>query len=105
MIARIWRGWTKASDADEYLDYVLKTGAREYRETPGNRGAYVLRRQQGDRTEFLTLSFWDSLEAVKKFAGEEVARAVFYPEDDRFLVDRERTVSHFELIDAASRGG
>lgn len=106
MIARIWRGWTKSSDADEYVEYVRRTGTKEYLETPGNRGAYILRRQQGDRTEFLTLSFWDSLEAVKKFAGESVDRAVFYPEDDRFLVDRERTVSHYDVIDAsAGQGG
>ncbi len=104
MIARIWRGWTRSSDADRYLEYILKTGAKEYRDTPGNRGAYVLRRQEGDRTEFLTLSFWDSLEAVKKFAGENVERAVFYPEDDEFLVDREWTVTHFELINAAEKG-
>jgi len=101
MIARIWKGWTKSSDADRYLDYVLETGAKEYRTTAGNRGAYILRRQLGDRTEFLTLSFWDSMEAVKRFAGQDAERAVFYPEDDKFLIDRERTVTHFELIDAS----
>lgn len=104
MIARIWRGWTKSSDADRYLEYILETGAKEYRETPGNRGAYVLRRQVGDRAEFLTLSFWDSLEAVKGFAGQDVERAVFYPADDKFLVDRERTVAHFEVINASEKG-
>jgi len=98
MIARIWRGWTRASDADEYAEYVLKTGGTEYRATPGNRGAYILRRQQGDRTEFLTVSFWESMEAVERFAGKIPERAVFYPEDDRFLVERERTVSHYDLI-------
>lgn len=102
MIARIWRGWTRASDADAYVKYVLETGTKEYLETPGNRGAFILRRQQGDRTEFLTLSFWDSLESVKGFAGDEVERAVFYPEDDKYLLDREMTVSHFELINAAA---
>jgi heme-degrading monooxygenase HmoA len=70
---------------------------REYRATPGNRGAWIMRRDDGDRTEFVTLSFWDSLEAVEAFAGEDVERAVFYPEDDRFLVDREVTVRHWQL--------
>src|SRR5207247_4340220 len=96
MLARTWRGWTRSEDADEYVDYLLQTGIPEYRRTPGNRGAYILRRAEGGRTEFVTLSFWDSLEAVRAFAGQAVERAVFYPEDDRFLVDRETTVRHFE---------
>lgn len=54
-------------------------------------------REDGDRTEFLTISFWDSMEAVAGFAGDDVDRAVFYPEDDRFLVDREDTVLHYTV--------
>ena len=72
----------------------------EYTTTPGNRGAWILRRDDGDRTEFVTLSFWESLDAVREFAGQDVERAVFYPEDDRFLVERELVVAHFELIPA-----
>ena len=71
----------------------------EYRTTPGNRGAWILRRRDGDRVEFVTLSFWESMEAVEAFAGEHAETAVFYPEDDRFLVKREQTVDHFELFD------
>ena len=70
---------------------------REYRSTPGNRGAWILRRNEGDRTEFVTLTFWDSLEAIRGFAGGDVERAVFYPEDDRFLVEREERVHHWQL--------
>jgi heme-degrading monooxygenase HmoA len=103
MIARIWRGWTRVTDTDQYVQYVLKTGIKGYRETPGNRGAFILHRRQGDRTEFLTLSFWDSLDSIRGFAGDQVERAVFYPEDDRFLVDRETTVSHFEVVEVGSR--
>jgi heme-degrading monooxygenase HmoA len=101
MIARLWRGWTRAADAGEYIRYLQRTGLREYRATPGNRAAFLLHRTQGDRTEFITLSFWDSIDAVRAFAGDPVDRAVFYPQDDRFLVDRETTVSHFELIETA----
>jgi heme-degrading monooxygenase HmoA len=97
MIARTWRGWTRRDDADAYVEYLERTGMKEYRATPGNRGAWIMRRDDGDRTEFVTLTFWDSLDAVKGFAGEEVERAVFYPEDDRFLVDREVTVRHWHL--------
>jgi heme-degrading monooxygenase HmoA len=99
VIARMWRGWTTRADADAYAEYVERTGISAYRATPGNRGAWILRRPDGDRTEFVTLSFWDSLDAVRAFAGDDVQRAVFYPEDDRFLVEREVTVRHFELFD------
>jgi catechol 2,3-dioxygenase-like lactoylglutathione lyase family enzyme/heme-degrading monooxygenase HmoA len=99
VIARIWRGWTRTEDADAYVAYLQETGIPAYRATPGNRAAYVLRRREGDRTEFVTLTFWSSLDAVRGFAGEEVERAVFYPEDDRFLVDRETTVTHFEVFE------
>jgi heme-degrading monooxygenase HmoA len=99
MIARTWRGWTSAGDADTYVDYLHETGLKEYRETPGNRGAWILRRIEGERAEFVTLTFWDDMEAVRRFAGEQPERAVYYPEDERFLVDREDTVSHFELIE------
>ena len=98
MIARIWRGWTAANDADAYVDYLESTGMREYRDTPGNRGAWILRRTDHDRTEFVTLSFWESMDAVRGFAGEDPERAVFYPEDDRFLVARGEAVTRFELF-------
>jgi heme-degrading monooxygenase HmoA len=99
MIARIWRGATAASDADAYVDYLGDTGLKEYRETPGNQGAWLLRRIEGQRAEFLTLTFWDDMDAVRRFAGDEPERAVYYPEDDRFLIDREDMVSHFEIIE------
>jgi heme-degrading monooxygenase HmoA len=97
MLARIWRGATRTADADAYVDYVRKTGLREYRATEGNRGAWVLWRVVGDRAEFITLSFWESREAIRRFAGDDIDRAVFYPEDDRFLVDRGPTVDHYEV--------
>ena len=97
MVARTWRGWTHSEDADVYVLYLEDTGMREHRETPGNRGAWILRRNEGDRTEFVTLTFWDSLEAIRGFAGDDVERAVFYPEDDRFLVEREERVHHWQL--------
>jgi len=98
MIARTWRGWTALDDADTYVDYLNRTGMPSYRSTPGNRGAWILRRRVGDRIEFVTLSFWDSMDAIRVFAGDDPEQAVFYPEDDRFLVEREVTVRHFDLF-------
>jgi heme-degrading monooxygenase HmoA len=98
MIARTWRGAVRAEDADAYLEYLEATGLKEYRETPGNRGVFALRRIEGDRCEYLMLTLWDSFDAVKRFAGEDVETAVFYPEDDRFLVDRDLTSTHYEVV-------
>lgn len=98
MIARTWRGTVRATDADAYLEYLEATGLKEYRETPGNRGVYAFRRIEGDRCEYLLVTLWDSLEAVKAFAGDDIERAVFYPEDDRFLVDRDITSTHYDVV-------
>jgi heme-degrading monooxygenase HmoA len=100
MIVRIWRGWTRPHDAEAYAEYIERTGLAAYRATPGNEGAWILRRPDGDRVEFVTLSFWASLDAVRAFAGDPVDRAVFYPEDDRYLVARETSVTHFEALGA-----
>ena len=98
MIARIWRGWTAQSSADAYVEYMERTGMAEYVATPGNLDAYMLRRDLDDgRTEFVMVTLWASMEAVRRFAGDQPERAVFYPEDDQFLVDREVTVRHFEV--------
>jgi heme-degrading monooxygenase HmoA len=95
VIVRIWRGWTRPEDTKAYAEYITRTGIAEYEATPGNRGAYIVSRPDGDRTEFLTISFWDSRDSIVGFAGEDIDQAVFYPEDDQYLVDRETTVKHY----------
>jgi heme-degrading monooxygenase HmoA len=99
MIARIWRGVVRKDDADEYARYIADTGFRAYGETDGNRGAWMLRRDEDDRTEFLTLSMWESLDAVKAFAGEDHEAAVLYPEDERYLIETDPKVRHYEVVD------
>jgi heme-degrading monooxygenase HmoA len=98
MVARIWRGAARAADADAYAEYMRRTGIAGYRSTPGNRGAWMLRRNVGDKTEFVMLTLWDSVDAVKAFAGEDYERAVFYPEDDRYLIERDLTSAHYEVV-------
>jgi heme-degrading monooxygenase HmoA len=100
VIARTWRGWTAAADADRYMAYLEETGLREYRETPGNRGVLVLRRVVGAKAEFLLVSFWESHDAIRAFAGDDIEEAVYYPEDEAFLVDRELHVAHFDVLSA-----
>lgn len=105
MIARTWSGRTAAEDAGRYLEYLLETGVREYRRTPGNRGVYVLRKVEDGRAVFLLISLWDSMEAVRGFAGPDPERAVFYPEDERFLVEFDETVEHYEVLAGPGSGG
>jgi heme-degrading monooxygenase HmoA len=97
MVARIWRGAVRSADADEYAAYMRRTGLAAYRATPGNRGAWMLRRDVDDRTEFVMFTLWDSLDAVKAFAGDDYEQAVFYPEDDRFLIERDLVSSHYTV--------
>jgi heme-degrading monooxygenase HmoA len=98
MVARLWRGATKRSDADAYLAYLHGSGIAGYRSTPGNRGVLVLRRIVNDRAEFLLITLWQSEDAVRRFAGDDIEKAVFYPEDDRFLIARDERVDHFEEL-------
>lgn len=97
MIARIWLGRTRVEDAEEYLEYVKKTGVTQQRATLGNRSSMVLTREIGDEVEFLVLSVWESLAAVRAFAGDRPEVAVYYPEDERFLLELEPEVRHYEV--------
>lgn len=98
MIARTWHGITDASKADEYLDYLNKTGIPEYRATQGNLGVYVLRRIEGNKAHFLLLTLWESEDAIKRFAGTNMEKAKYYPEDEQFLLELEPTATHYEVM-------
>jgi heme-degrading monooxygenase HmoA len=99
MIARTWRGRTPAAKADDYLVYLQRTGLKEYAATEGNRGVLALRRLDGDQAEFLLITLWESWDAVRRFAGDDVDKAVYYPEDDEYLLSREPHVTHYEVVD------
>jgi len=100
MIARIWRGAVRRDDADRYVDYMRGTGVKEYAETAGNRAVLMLRRDDGERSEFVMVTLWDSLDAVRAFAGDDVEKAVFYPEDDAFLIERDLSATHYQVAEA-----
>jgi len=89
VIARVWRGATRAADAEAYAAYVERC-------LEGER-ALVLQRVDGDRAEIQTIIFFESLDVVQAFAGDDIARARFYPEDDRYLLDRDLTVTHYDV--------
>jgi heme-degrading monooxygenase HmoA len=104
MIARIWRGITLAEKADEYVHYLNETGLRDYAKTPGNQGVTVLRRLQGEHCEIVLISLWESMAAVRAFAGENPERSVYYPEDEQYLLEMEPLVRHYEVADRLMPG-
>lgn len=97
MIARVWKGAVRREDADAYAEYMRGTGIAGYESTPGNHGAWMLRRDDGDLTEFVMFTLWESLDALRAFAGDDYETAVFYPEDDRFLVRRDEQATHYDV--------
>ena len=96
MIARIWRGVTSAEQAEEYFEYLMETGLKDYRAVPGNRGVQVLRRTCEGKAEFLLISLWESYAAIRAFTGDDIERAVYYSKDQEFLLELEPKVTHYE---------
>jgi heme-degrading monooxygenase HmoA len=98
MIARVWHGVTEASRADEYLDVLNRTGVPELEATAGNQGVYVLRRTEGDEAHFLLISLWESRDAIRAFAGDDIERARYYLEDQQYLAEFEPNVTHYDVV-------
>ena len=97
VIARIWHGITLDTVADEYLAFLRERAISDYRATPGNLAAYVLHRREGRLAHFITLTHWESLQAIEAFAGSEIEKAKYYPEDAGFLLEYEPTVQHYTI--------
>lgn len=97
MIARHWRGWTEARNADAYESLLRETVLPALKEIEGYRGGYVLRCDGAAEVEFVVVNLFDSLDAVKKFAGENYAVAVFEPEAERLLSRIEPVAMHYEV--------
>jgi hypothetical protein len=99
MIARIWRGWTRSWDADAYARYLVATAIPQCRAAAGNRGAYLLRRGESDRTELVTITLWDSLAAMRAFTGENGEQPPLPADDARFLIGGAPVIVYYETID------
>jgi len=98
MIVRMWHGRVPASKADVYREFLNQRAIPDYQSIRGNVSIHILQRNEGDVTHFITMTFWESLEAIKNFAGEEVEVAKYYPEDKDFLLEFEPTVTHYEVV-------
>ncbi|MGA6954155.1 MAG: hypothetical protein WBY73_03535, partial [Candidatus Acidiferrales bacterium] len=68
MIARMWHGTTPEAKGDNYSDFLNERAIPDYRSTPGNLAVYILRHNEGGKAHFITLTFWESLEAIQGFA-------------------------------------
>jgi heme-degrading monooxygenase HmoA len=96
-IARVWYGRTPSSKGEEYVEYIKKTGVKGLTETEGNRGVLVFKRVNEDIAEITVISFWDSLDAIQRFAGKDINKAVYYPEDAKYLLEMPPNLEHYEV--------
>lgn len=100
MIARIWHGRVPAAKGDAYLNLMREVAIPGYRKVPGNLAAYALRRREGDVAHIEMLTFWDSADSIKGFAGEKVDEARYYDFDKDFLLEFEPTCRHYEAYES-----
>ena len=100
MIARTWHGVTAATQAEVYLDFLIRRAIPDYQSIAGNRGVTILRRIQGAEAHFLILTLWESHAAIEAFAGADIEKAKYYDEDKEFLLEFEPTVTHYEVCAA-----
>jgi heme-degrading monooxygenase HmoA len=97
VIGRLWHGWTAPENADAYEDLLRSEVLPGIDRVEGFRGAQLLRREAGDEVEFMTLTIFESLEAVREFAGEDYEVAVVPPEARRLLSRFDERSAHYEI--------
>jgi len=97
MIARHWRGWTKLKDADAYESLLKSKVFPELKAIAGYRGGYILRSDGTEESEFVVLNLFDTLDAVRKFAGNNYHVPVFEPQAKALLLRFERVANHYEV--------
>ena len=96
MITRVWHGRTTPENAENYLQFLLNEGTKEYWQTNGILSVKIWQRKEEDCCHFWTVTEWINIEAIKGFAGEDYERAKYYPEDIGILLEFEEKVIHYE---------
>lgn len=97
MIERVWRGWIANDKAEAYRDFLRDTFLSAAHAIPGYRGAHVLQRKIGNESEFMTITHFDSLAAIRAFAGEDIEKAHVAPEARALLDCWDDRVAHYEI--------
>ena len=98
MIVRMWHGRVPTSKAPAYRAFLNERAIPDYQSVEGNISVYILERREGEVTHFITMTFWENLEVIKDFAGDDVELAKYYPEDQGFLLEFEPGVVHYEIV-------
>jgi heme-degrading monooxygenase HmoA len=96
MITRVWHGRTAQLDATRYLKFLLSKGTEDYKKVKGNLSVKVWQRMESDCCHFFTVTEWENIDAIRKFAGDDYDKAVYYPEDVGVLLEFEEKVMHYE---------
>ena len=97
MIARLWHGWARPENADGYEDLLRSEVLPGINRIGGHRGAYLLRRERDGRVEFVTITLFDDLDAVRAFAGDDYEAAVVPPAARALLDEFDERSEHFEV--------
>jgi heme-degrading monooxygenase HmoA len=99
MISRQWRGLTRAGQASAYVRHLKEETFPALRRLSGFRGASILKRDVGEGVEFLIVTEWDSLDAIRAFAGADVEVAVVPPAVQAMMIEFDRSARHYELVE------
>lgn len=101
MIARLWHGEVPADKAGAYHQLLREKGLKDYQSTTGNKGVFLLKKEVDGIAHFYTLTFWQDMNAIKEFAGDDPEKARYYAEDKDFLLSFEPFVQHFDVLDSS----
>ena len=98
MIERIWHGKTSEANFGAYTDLLKRIAIPDYQKTAGFKGLTFLRNIANNEAHFNLITYWENLEVIKNFAGQDFEKAKYYPEDNEFLLEFEEKVQHFEVF-------
>jgi heme-degrading monooxygenase HmoA len=105
MVVRAWRGVASVANADAYPQHLLGTVRPKLDELAGFRGLYLLSRPERDEIEYTVLTLWDSMDAIRHFAGGDLDQAVVEPEARAALLRFDREVRHYQVLAASGVEG
>ncbi len=101
MFAREWKARTPYKHKDGFINYLYETGIKDTSSTKGFKGSQILTRDLEDKVEIILITYWDSLESIKAFAGEDIGIARLYPEDEKYELEPDTFVLHYEVVESS----
>jgi len=98
MIARAWNGKVLKAHSTVYHQYLLHTGVTDYKKLKGNLGVQLMCRYDEEHTYFTVTTYWESVEHIKLYVGDDIDQAKYYPEDEKYLIDIQYTLHHYDVL-------